>query len=206
MERIYKNIPLERIAWNVETPPEALVSLVENEKIKPCKTIEFGCGAGNYAVYLASKGFTVTAIDSSPTAIKIAKENARKKGVHCDFIIADVLGDLNEIEEKFDFAFDWELLHHIYPKQRKRYMEKVYRLLNPGGKYLSVCFSVADSHFGGSGKYRKTDLDTILYFSTENELRSLFREYFNLIELKTITIEDKFANHRAICAFMERPK
>ena len=52
-----------------------------------------GCGAGNYAIYLASIGFDVTGVDLSPTAIKIAKENAKKKGVTSNFLIADVLGD-----------------------------------------------------------------------------------------------------------------
>lgn len=85
MERIYANKPLEEIPWNIETPPDALVDLVESGKVKPCKTIDLGCGAGNYAIYLASIGFEVTGIDISPSAIKIAKENAMKKGVKCIF-------------------------------------------------------------------------------------------------------------------------
>jgi 2-polyprenyl-3-methyl-5-hydroxy-6-metoxy-1,4-benzoquinol methylase len=81
MDRIYKEIPLEEIPWNIETPPGALVELVDTGKVKPCKTIGLGCGAGNNATFLASKGFDVTGIDISPSVIKIAKENAKKKGV-----------------------------------------------------------------------------------------------------------------------------
>jgi SAM-dependent methyltransferase len=92
MDRIYKNMPLEKIPWNSETPPEALVELVESGRVKPCKTIDLGCGAGNYAIYLAGKGFEVTGIDNSPTAIRIAQENANKKGVTGTFLVADVLG------------------------------------------------------------------------------------------------------------------
>ena len=104
MDRIYKNMALEKIPWNSETPPEALVELVESGKVKPCKTIDLGCGAGNYAIYLAGRGFEVTGIDNSPTAITIAQENANKKGVTVTFIVADVLGDLDEVKETFDFA------------------------------------------------------------------------------------------------------
>ena len=43
MDRIYKNMPLEKIPWNSETPPEALVELVESGSVKPCKTIDLGC-------------------------------------------------------------------------------------------------------------------------------------------------------------------
>jgi len=204
MERIYKNIPLEEIPWNIETPPDALLNLIESGKLKPCKTIDLGCGAGNYAIYLASIGFDVTGIDISPSAIKMAKEKAKKKGVKCNFLVADVLGDLDEVKETFDFAYDWELLHHIFPEKRKKYVKNVYRILNPGGKYLSVCFSEKDPQFGGHGNYRKTSLGTILYFSSEDELRNLFSIYFNIKELKTIETRGKFAPHLANYAFMER--
>ena len=39
MDRIYRNTSLEEIPWNVETPPDALVELVEIGKVKPCKTM-----------------------------------------------------------------------------------------------------------------------------------------------------------------------
>jgi SAM-dependent methyltransferase len=204
MDSIYKNIPLEEIPWNIETPPDALVELVDSGKVTPCKTIDLGCGAGNYAIYLASIGFDVTGIDISPAAIKIAEENAKKKEVKWNFLVADVLGDLDEVKETFDFAYDWELLHHIFPDKRKKYIENVYRIINPGGKYLSVCFSEKDLQFGGSGKYRETPLGTILYFSSDDELRDLFEPYFNIKELKTIEISGKFAPHLANYAFMER--
>ena len=204
IDKIYRNMPLEEIPWNIETPPDALVELVESGKVKPCKTIDFGCGAGNYAIYLASIGFDVTGIDISPSAIKTAKENAKKKRVKCNFLVADVLGDLDEVKQTFDFAYDWELLHHTYPEKRKKYVENVYRILNPGGNYLSVCFSEKDPQFGGSGKYRETPLGTILYFSSEDESRDLFEPYFNIKELKTIEISGKFAPHLANYAFMEK--
>ena len=204
MDKIYRNMPLEEIPWNIETPPEALVELVESGKVKPSKTIDLGCGAGNYAIYLASIEFDVTGIDISQSGIKTAKENAKKKRVKCNFLVVNVLGDLDEMGETFDFAYDWELLHHIYPDKRKKYVENVYKIHNPRGKYLSVCFSEKDPQFGGSGKYRKTPLGTILYFSSENELRDLFEQYFNIIELKTIEIKGKFAPHLANYVFMEK--
>ena len=204
MDRIYREMPLEEVPWNIETPPDALVELVKNGKVKRCKTIDLGCGVGNYAIYLASLGFDVTGIDISPTAIKIAEENAKKKGIRCNFLAADVLGDMEEVEETSAFAYDWELLHHIFPEERRKYVENVHRILDPRGKYLSVCFSEKDPQFGGSGKYRETPIGTILYFSSEDELRSLFRPYFNIKEIRTIEIGGKFAPHLANYAFMER--
>jgi SAM-dependent methyltransferase len=204
MDRIYNSMPLEKIPWNIETPPGALVELVDGGEVKPCKAIDLGCGAGNYAIYLEARGFDITAIDISQAAIKIAKENAGRKGVKANFFVADVLGDLDEVKETFDFAYDWEVLHHIFPEKRKKYVENVYRILNPGGKYLSVCFSEKDPQFGGSGKCRETPLGTVLYFSSDDELRGLFEPFFKIKELKVIEVSGKFVSHLANYAFMER--
>jgi len=79
IDRIYRDVPLDKIPWNSESPPDALVTLVMSGKIQPCKIVDLGCGAGNYALYLAGCGFEVTGIDSSPTAIQIAQANAQKQ-------------------------------------------------------------------------------------------------------------------------------
>lgn len=204
MENIYRDWNPDEIPWNMETPPDLLVSLLVEGKISPCKTVDFGCGTGNYAIFLASKGFNVTGIDISPSAIEIAKKTAYQKGITCDFIVADVLSEMQAVQYTFDFAYDWELLHHIFPPYRQKYVENVYRCLNPGGKYLSVCFSEEDLAFGGAGKYRKTPLGTVLYFSSEKELQVLFEPFFIIEELRTIEIKGKPAPHKAIYAFMER--
>jgi len=204
MDEIYRKMSPEDIPWNVEEPPGTLVKLLDNGSVQPCKAVEFGCGLGNYTRYLSCRGFDVTGIDISPTAIGIAKDNARKKGVTCTFIVADVLGDLKKVEGPFDFAYDWELLHHIFPKYRKKYVENVYGKLKPGGSYLSLCFSEKDPQFGGTGKYRETRLGTILYFSSETELRDLFKPYFRIEELNTVQVKGKYGDHIAVYVFMYR--
>jgi SAM-dependent methyltransferase len=204
MDDIYKKMPLENIPWNSEAPPEALVRLVESGKVTPCRAIDLGCGAGNYAIWLAGKGFDVTGIDLAPTAIRIAREKAAKKGARCDFIVADVLGDLRDVKGTFDFAYDWEVLHHIFPVDREKYVSNVYRLLNRGGKYLSVCFNEDDPQFGGQGMYRKTRLGTELYFSSVDELKTLFAHRFRILEIKKMEISSKSGPHVVNCAFMEK--
>jgi SAM-dependent methyltransferase len=203
-EDVYRKVPIDEIPWNREDPPEALVTLVENGMMEPCRCIDLGCGTGNYAIFLSRKGFTVTGIDISPKAIILAKENAKEKGASCEFIVADVLNAPDHLHESFDFAYDWEVLHHVFPQKRKRYMENVHRLLKPGGKYLSVCFSNNNPQFRGKGKYRHTPLGTFLYFSSERELDHLFSRFFTILELKTMEIEGKTSPHLANYALMER--
>jgi cyclopropane fatty-acyl-phospholipid synthase-like methyltransferase len=204
VDRIYQTIPLDNIPWNSETPPDALVRIVQDGKVRPCKTIDLGCGAGNYAIYLASLGFDVSGVDSSPTAIKIAGEHAKKRGARCRFVVADLLGDLHEVTGMFDFAYDWEFLHHIFPEDRETYIKNVHKILNPYATYFSVCFSEKDPQFGGSGKYRKTRIGTTLYFSSESELRELTSPYFRIREIKTIDVRGKFGPHIAISVLAER--
>jgi len=202
IEDIYNKLSPEEIPWNIETPPDILVELVESGTVKPCKAVDLGCGIGHYAFYLARRGFDVTGIDISPTAINLAKEKAEKERITCKFIVADVLGNLDEVKDTYDFAYDWSLLHHVYPEKRSNYIENVNRILTIGGNYLSVCFSEKDPLFGDSGKYRETPLGTVLYFSSEEELKELFSGYFRIIELKTIEIEGKFAPHLVNYVFM----
>ena len=204
MEKIYSETPPADIPWNIELPPKALTELIESGQVHPCKTIDLGCGAGNYAIYLASLGFDVTGVDISPSAIALAEANAKQKGVSCRFLVADILGCLPEITETFEFAYDWSLLHHVFPIDRKRYAETVHRLLVQGGKYLSVCFSEKDAAFGGTGPIRRTPLDTMLYFSSEDELRDSFAPDFDVTILKTVQVEGKREPHLMNFAFMEK--
>ncbi len=204
LEKAYRDRPLKEIPWNFEVPPDELKELIEKQKIKPCRAIDLGCGTGNYALYLAERGFEMTGVDNSPSAIKIARENARKRNLKCDFQVMDVLRDFKKIQWNFDFVYDWLLLHHIYPKKRRSYCENVSKILNPGGTYLSVCFSEEDRQFGGSEKYRETPLGTTLYFSSEKELRDLFVPLFQIEELKTIEVTGKPGPHLSLYALMTK--
>ncbi len=204
MDRIYADLPADRIPWNSESPPAILRTLVESGTIAPCKAIELGCGAGNYVVYLAGRGFDATGVDISSVAIGMAMRSASRKGAACRFVVADVLGDLADLDGPFDFAYDWELLHHIFPPDRERYVANVSRLLKPGGRYLSVCFGEADPQFGGTGKYRTTPLGTVLYFSSEAEMVSLFETLFVIEEIATIDIEGRGGTHKAVRACMKK--
>ena len=90
------------------------------------------------------------------------------------------------------------------PEDREKYAKNVFTLLNPGATYLSVCFSEEDPQFGGTGKVRRTPIGTVLYFSSESEIRELFAPYFILSELKTITVTGKFGPHRAVYVLANR--
>lgn len=203
MDRIYEGLPLEEIPWNLESPPDLFMELVESQWVLPCDAVDLGCGAGNYAVWLATKGFRMTGVDISPRALDLARRLAAKKGVACRFITADLTAVVEALDRSFDFAYDWEVLHHVYPEGRERYVANVHQMLRADGRYFSLCFSEDDaSGFGGEGKYRKTRLGTTLYFSSEEELRQLFDPLFRIQELCTVEVNGKYGSHTAIKALM----
>lgn len=204
LDTIYREKASGEIPWNRTEPPKALVELISKNKITPCKTIDLGCGLGNYSRYLAEQGFETLGIDFSEVAIEKAISLTNGSADNCEFKHLNILDDLNDLKETFDFALEWEVLHHIFPQRRKQFTQNVHKVLKKGGKYLSVCFSDEDPCFGGIGKVRKTPLGTTLYFSSIDEIRDLFEPLFKLIEIKTLEVPGMPKPHLAIYAFMEK--
>jgi SAM-dependent methyltransferase len=206
MDGIYGTMAPEAIPWNRTDLPAMLVDLVEGGTIAPCHALDLGCGAGNYAVWLASRGFRVTGLDVSGQAIAMAERLADARGVACRFLQADLTAAIpDDLAGSFDFAYDWEVLHHVFPVDRPRYAANVHRLLRPGGRYLSVCFSEADAPaFGGDGKWCRTPLGTLLYLSSEQEIEALVSPLFRVEELRTVEIDGRHGTHLAIKALMTR--
>jgi len=205
-ERIYEK---PGAVWTNTQSPKELVEVVETGKVKPCKALDLGCGEGFYSIYLASKGFDVTGIDISEKAIQHAKKNATEAGVKIRFMTMNIT-DLHKLNDKFDFILEWALMHHIMPPNREKYVENVNRILNKGGKYLSVCFNESSQTFNGPGeKFRNSGQRASglkIYFSSLEELKTLFLQYFKIIEAKLIEVSsvgfDKF--HTENYLFMEK--
>jgi SAM-dependent methyltransferase len=206
MDGIYERMAPEAIPWNKAEPPAILVEIVEAGVVAPCDTVDLGCGAGNYAVWLASRGFRVTGIDVSANAIAMAARLAAARGVLCRYLQGDLTAGVpDDLAGAFDFAYDWEVLHHVFPDVRAAYAANVRRLLRPGGRYLSVCFSEADAPaFGGQGKWCRTPIGTLLYLSSEQEIAELFEPLFHLDELHTVEIAGRHGTHLAVKALMTR--
>jgi len=178
--------------WTCKEPPTKLINLVETGQLKPCKIIDIGCGEGFYSIYLASKGFEVLGIDLSKKAIEYAKKNAQEKGVNVRFEVMD-FEHLQDLDEKFDFVFEWSILHGVMPEEREKYVQNIQKILKKGGKYLSVCFNIEDPRLDQKGKkYRVapskpgSPMGAKVYFSTLEELKELFSKYFTIIEGKVI--------------------
>jgi SAM-dependent methyltransferase len=118
-----------------------LVEMVKNWPLKPCKTLEIGCGTGTDAIWLASQNFEVTAVDAVELPIKIANETAVKEGVNCSFLVKDFLND--EIPGgPFQFVFDRGYFHSYKSnRRRKKLAQTIYKNLAKDGLWLTLAGS-----------------------------------------------------------------
>jgi SAM-dependent methyltransferase len=99
-----------------------------------CRVLDYGCGQGEEAVYLAMMGAHVTAIDISPVGIELTKERARLNGV--DGRVRAMLMRCDPTEfpsESFDVIHGFGILHHIGLRTG---MKEIKRLLRSGGRGL----------------------------------------------------------------------
>lgn len=65
-------------SWETGRPARELISILDEGLVQPCVAIELGCGTGANAVLLAHRGFELTAIDCSPTAVERARTRAQQ--------------------------------------------------------------------------------------------------------------------------------
>ena len=188
---IYHRYPLRRLPWELGRPREVLIDLVESEEVEPCETLDLCCGAGTNPVYLAEKGFGVTALDISDRALELAMEKAGHSGVGIDFLIGN-FSSLPFKEARFGFVFDFGCFHHVDPEYRSAFIQGVHRALNPGGTYLMVCFSDrngnAENHFSRERIYALFgDRFTIgrMNHVSSDEADEITRHFYEVLMKKT---------------------
>lgn len=124
--------------WVHSKPDFNLVEMVESWPIKTCKTLEIGCGTGTDAIWLAQKGFEVTAIDAVDVPIKLANEKAEKENIRCNFLVKDFLREKIP-GSPFSFVFDRGYFHSYKTnKSRKKFARIVSKNLAEDGLWLSL--------------------------------------------------------------------
>jgi SAM-dependent methyltransferase len=117
--------------------------VVEVEGLTPGRALDVGCGEGADAIWLALRGWTVTAIDISAVAIGRARAAAELAGAAVEWICGDVL------QTAFP-AGSFALVSMQYPALPKAAGEGAVRaLLNtvqPGALLLAVYHDLDDEH------------------------------------------------------------
>ncbi len=140
---------------------------LSNLNITKGKLLDVGTGTGEQAIYLAEKGFEVTATDISPSAIKHANKLAAQNKADVKFIEDDIL--LSKLTGQFDLIIDRGCFALIPKKYKPEYIIAIKKLLNPNG----WLFLKTDKKTNKSLKLFKDDTEFRVYISEESSYMNL---------------------------------
>ena len=111
--------------------------------LTPGRALDVGCGEGADAIWLAGRGWTVTAIDVSDVAVNRAREAAEPAGAVVEWVRGDAL------QTPFS-AGSFDLVSMQYPALPKAAGDAAVRALlgtvRPGGLLLAVYHDLSDEH------------------------------------------------------------
>ena len=109
-------------------------------ELKPGRALCLAAGAGRNAVYLAEKGWAVTAVDISPAGLGWCRRLAGERGVEIETVAADLLS--------FDFGLEeWDLVTNLYFHEPALF-PSVRAALKSGGHFLFQTYAKAQAKFG----------------------------------------------------------
>jgi len=135
--------------WDTKSTNPVFAELLDNSGIfKPGKMLVVGCGKGYDAVLAAGKGYKVTAIDFSLTAIDYAKQLAVQREVNIEFLIEDIFTLNKDYTENFDLVYEYTTYCAINPERRNEFAKKISSLIKKGGRLITILFPV-DKREGG---------------------------------------------------------
>ncbi|MBI3486338.1 class I SAM-dependent methyltransferase [Candidatus Daviesbacteria bacterium] len=195
-------LPLETIPWEISQPPVELVELIDKRIVLPGTVLELGSGTGNYSIYLAKKGFQVTGKEFSKKALEIAQKRVKAYDLKVKFIEGDVLNLRNLLKEKFDFIFDYSLLHHIPHHKINSYAKQFRKLLKKSGKLLLICYSEKDELARGKDKV-KGKYGNLMYYRTAGQIRGSYKDFKEIYYRKAKL--GKRLQHLGHCFLFENP-
>ena len=163
-------------SWETGAPAEELVRVLDQGIIPTGTALEVGCGTGADAVYLAQRGFEVTAVDASPQAIERARHRGRLEAAPVCFLLADVF-EFVDTAEPFDLIYDAGFYHYIRQTQLDRYLDLLWRTTRPGSYYLALIGSTGEEAEGGPPQV------------SEDQIRLELGRLFEFVQLRHFPFE-----------------
>lgn len=136
----------EPAPWDIGHPQPAIVHLAARGGFSGT-VLDAGCGTGENALHVAGLGLAVLGVDVAETAVAMAREKARERGIVAEFGVADAL-QLERLERVFDTVLDCGLFHAFDAEERGRYVASLASVTKGGGTLYVLCFSDEGAEIG----------------------------------------------------------
>ncbi len=132
----------------IESPEPDPTLVDEIASLPPGRALDLGAGDGRNAIWLARRGWQVTAVDFSGVAIERARARAEAGGVNVDWQLADLLEWSPEAR-----AYDLVTLFfiHLPGAERRAVYARAADAVAPGGTLLIVAHDRANLAGGVGG-------------------------------------------------------
>jgi SAM-dependent methyltransferase len=142
------------LVWTGE-PNRFLVA--ETAGLAARRALDGACGEGRNAVWLAKRGWRVTDVDFSEVGLEKARAVARARGVHAEWVAADLLSYTPE-PRGFDLVLVLDL--QAPASERRPIVRAAAGAVVPGGVFLLVAHDRRNLEHGHGGPQDPTVLST----------------------------------------------
>ncbi len=173
--------------WDSGRPSSELQRVLDEFQLPAGRVLELGCGTGTNAIYLATRGFEVTAVDISEEAVGRARQKATEASVAVDFHCADAT-QLPELGEPFPFVFDRGVYHVLRRNALQPFLNTLARVSAVGGHYLTLAGNANDRERQEEGPPRVSAADLCAELAPLFDLVQLREFYFDEVEIEGQTL------------------
>jgi SAM-dependent methyltransferase len=164
--------------WERRDVADTWRRLLEGQDAPPGRALDVGCGSGRDAVYLAKRGWSVTAVDSVDKALASAQRRAAEEGVDVQWVKGDVAAlDRLGLEPGYDLVYDFGCIHGLSDAARTGAAAGLTHLAAPGATLLMVAFKA------GRGIVLPRGMD-------KQEVVVLLRDGWDLNDSRSVVTED----------------
>jgi len=176
MERqLFEQMYRGQAPWDIGRPQSPIVDLEASGQIRG-SVLDVGCGTGDNALFLASRGHETWGLDFVPAAIERAKAKAAQRALAVHFMVGNAL-ELDQLGRRFNTVIDCGLFHTFSDEERPVFVQGLAAVLRQEGLLHILCFS--DQEPGTDGPRRVT----------QQELRDAFAIGWKVCQIEPTRFE-----------------